>query len=517
MPVTGGRTYVTRFAEMRRLDEVTIREHGVPGLTLMEAAGRGAAEMAVGLLPAAGARVVVFAGPGNNGGDGYVVARLLAERGHDVVVGLLAPEAKVQGDARANLEAWRRRQGAVLALADTAALEAQRDALAGADLYVDAIFGTGLSAPVRSPYREAIDLLNGTGRPVLALDLPSGIDGDRGQVLGAAVRATATATFGFPKRGHYLYPGAAHTGRLGVVDIGIPAEAVRSNEPAAVLLSDEEVAPLFPRRPRDAHKGTFGHLLVVGGAPGKTGAALLAARAAQRSGAGLVTIAAPEEGRRALDAKVVEAMTESLGDDLGAAGARARELCAGKRALAVGPGLGQGPGAAALLEALLASGLPAVLDADALNLVAARPEVLSAAAAPLVLTPHPGEMARLAGTTSAEVQADRFGIAERFARERGVTLVLKGAYTLVAEPGGRIWVNPTGNPGMATGGVGDVLTGVAGALLAAGLGAGEAARLAVYAHGLAGDLAGARVGETALGASDVVEGLADVWRRWERS
>jgi NAD(P)H-hydrate epimerase len=510
------RVYVTSSAEMRRLDEATIRDHGVPGLTLMERAGTAAADVALTML-SPGARVVVLAGPGNNGGDGYVVARRLAERGHEVHVYLLAPEAKTKGDARTNLDAWRSMGGAVIEAATASAFAAHRSDLRSCHLYVDALFGTGLSDEVRSPYREAIELMNREGHPVVSLDIPSGVDGDRGHVLGVAVRATATVTFGFPKRGHYLFPGADHVGRLSIADIGIPDAAVRAHEPRAVLLSDDEVESLLPQRPRDAHKGTFGHLLIVGGAAGKTGAALLAARAAHRSGVGLVTAAAPREGQRALDAKVVETMTESLGDEAGAGAARVLTLSSGKRALAIGPGLGQGEGANLLMRAVMVSArLPTVLDADALNALAVDPTPLKEARAPLVLTPHPGEMARLASVPLADVQADRFGVAERFAEEYGVTVVLKGAYTLIAEPSGRTWVNPTGNPGMATGGMGDVLTGVIGALLAQGLPAAEAARFGVYAHGLAGDLASERVGQVGLLASDVIDALPLVWRRWER-
>jgi NAD(P)H-hydrate epimerase len=513
-----GRVYITTFAEMRKLDVVTIHERGVAGLVLMENAGRGAAETALELLPhGRPARVAIVAGPGNNGGDGYVVARHLAGRGHDARVYLVAPPAKVKGDARSNLDSWRQMGGVAVDASAPGALAGRREELSDCDLIVDALFGTGLVSEVGPPYREAIEILNALGVPVLSLDLPSGVDGDRGQILGAAVRATATVTFGFPKRGHYLFPGAAQVGRLTVVDIGIPAEVVRANPPPCALVTEEEVRGLLPSRRRDAHKGTFGHLLVVGGGAGKTGAAWMAARAALRSGVGLATIAATREGQRALDAKVIESMTESFGDELDeAAAARILELCEGKDALAIGPGLGLAPKAGLLLGDILEScPVPVVLDADALTAVAAHPSALDAAQTPVVLTPHPGEMARMLGCSTADVQADRLGVSERFAREHEVTVVLKGAYTVIAEPSGRTWVNPTGNPGMATGGMGDVLTGIIGALLAQGLEPHEAARLGAYAHGLAGDAVSERVGETALVATDVIEALPEIWRRWE--
>lgn len=510
--------YLTTFAQMRRLDEAAIQEHKIPGLALMENAGRAAAEVARGMLADAGktgcATVAVLAGPGNNGGDGYVVARHLHGWGERCVVYLLAPEAKVAGDARTNLEAWRGLGGIVVDATAPGALALLLDSLREADLVVDALFGTGLAQEVRSPYREAIDVINGLGRPVLALDIASGLCGDRGRVLGVAVRASATVTFGFAKRGHYLYPGAAHTGALHVVDIGIPDTVTAAHQPTCSLMRAEDAQLLLPRRARDAHKGTFGHVLVLAGGAGRTGAALLAARAAYRSGAGLVTIAAPQSSRGTLDAKVVEVMTESVGDTLDrAAAGRILELCAGKDALVLGPGLGTGRDVAGLLRALLpALDCPTVLDADALTVLADDLGLFADTHAPLLLTPHPGEMARLAALTTAEIQGDRLGHAEGFARTHGVTLVLKGAGTVVAEPSGRLWLNTSGNPGMATGGAGDVLCGVLAALLAAKLPSAEAARLGVYAHGAAGDLARETQGEMGLIAGDLVEALPRVWQ-----
>lgn len=516
-----GRTpprHVASNAEMRWLDERTITSGRVSGRVLMERAGAGASRVAQAMLARRGfttnARVEVIAGAGNNGGDGYVVARLLRAAGHTVTVRLLVDAERVRGDAALQLEAWRACGGTVSDGRD--GLVQAEYALAKADLVVDAIFGTGLNQEVREPFRGAILRINASGRPTLALDIPSGVDGDRGEVLGVAVRADETVSFAFPKRGHYLFPGAALTGRLHVADIGLPEDVVAERPPACRLITEADARARLPARPRDAHKGTFGHVLVVGGDVGRTGAALLAGQAAGRSGAGLVTLASTEEGRRALDAKVVEAMTESVGERFDARALPALlSLVRTRDALVLGPGLGQGDGVSAMLREFLgALQIPTVLDADALNVVARDLSMLDAVAAPLVLTPHPGEMARLCGASAQDVQRDRMGVASTFARAHGVCVVLKGAYTVVAAPDGALFVNTTGNAGLATGGSGDVLAGILGALLASGVDALGAALLAVYAHGAAGDVAAARVGQVGLVAHDVVLALPEVWKSW---
>jgi NAD(P)H-hydrate epimerase len=514
--------YATSAAEMRALDAATIAG-GTPGIVLMEHAGRGAADVArrmLSAMPLHGRppRVAVIAGPGQNGGDGFVVARLLAGDGAGCRVYLVAPDEKIHGDARTNLDRWSVMGGAAIDVSAADALAQHRDWLASCDLIIDAIFGTGLEDMVRSPYREAIEMLGTLDRPILALDIASGIDSDRGRVMGAAVRAQATVTFGFSKRGHYLYPGAAHTGALHIVDIGIPDAVVRSHAPVSTLFDEARARDVTPHRSPDSHKGTFGHLLVVAGGAGRTGAALLAARAAHRSGVGLVTIAAPQAGRVALDAKVVETMTESLGDTLDAdAAARVLSLASG-RALAIGPGLGTSDEARAFVMSVL-RGLEtaAVADADALTALAHHLDELKTLRAPLILTPHPGEMARLLGTTSTTVQSDRVVVAAQFARAHNLVLVLKGACTVVADPRGATTLHTAGNAGMATGGSGDVLTGIIGALLAQRLAPADAARLGVYIHGTAGDAARERVGETALIGSDIVDALPAAWRAIERT
>ncbi|MEO8602297.1 MAG: NAD(P)H-hydrate dehydratase, partial [bacterium] len=499
-------------AEMRALDAATIAA-GTPGHVLMERAGQGAVRVLLEAFPPLrrkGRRVLVVAGKGNNGGDGFVVARLLRARGLVVEVVLLADVAAVSGDAARNLNAWRRGRGRIVEISDAGGLAQLAASAARADLIVDAIFGTGLNSPVQGLPAQAIELINGCGVPVLAIDIPSGLDADTGLPLGSCVQAAATATFGFAKIGQALYPGAELCGRLAVVDIGLLPAAIAAAPPRAALLDAAQVGRLVPRRRRDAHKGNAGHVLIIAGSFGKTGAAQLAARAAGRVGAGLVTIVAPASLYPIYAAGVLEAMTEAVDDDGGCirfAPDRLTALVAGKAAVVIGPGVGTHAGAADTVDWLLANlRVPLLLDADALTLVARRLDRLRATAAPTVLTPHPGEMSRLTGADTASVQADRAGVARRFAAERGCTLLLKGARTVIADAAGALWINPTGNPGMASGGMGDVLAGAIGGLLAQGLSVSEAARLGAYVHGMVADRIAAD-GEIGLLASDIIGGL----------
>lgn len=500
-------------AAMRELDRRTIEETGLPGAVLMENAGRGAAGIIMArfaeLFPGP---VAVFCGRGNNGGDGFVVARHLREAGWTVEVFLLAERADVTGDAALMLKCFAASGGEVTAVADPRQVTALASGRAYA-LCVDAIFGTGLGRKPEGLAAAAVDWLNCQPAPVVALDLPTGVDADTGRIPGRAVKASLTVTFAFPKVGLYSYPGAACAGEVISVPIGIPG-VIAGSAPDKVLLVDAgEARTRLPRRPLDGHKGTFGHLLAVAGSPGKSGAAALTATAGLRGGAGLVTLGCPGAVQAAVAAQVPEVMTAVLEEESGALCAAAAPalaaLCAGKQALAVGPGLGTADGTGDLVRQLLAgSELPAVVDADALNHLAGHLDVLAARAGrATILTPHPGEMARLCGRDTAEIQADRLRIARDFARTHGVVLVLKGARTLTAVPDGRVFINATGNAGMASGGMGDVLTGLIGALLAQGLPAEDAAVLGTYLHGLAGDRLAARMGCAGLLAGDLLTEL----------
>ncbi|MEJ2201918.1 MAG: NAD(P)H-hydrate dehydratase [Desulfuromonadaceae bacterium] len=501
-------------AQVRELDRQAIEDLGMPGVVLMENAGRGAAEVLhrryAELFPGP---LLILAGKGNNGGDGFVMARHLANWGWRVQTLVLATAEAVTGDAAINLAVLRHSDGDVIFVPDEETLNAALAAAGGSRLLVDALFGTGLSSKVRGVYARAIEWVNGSGLPVLAVDISSGVDATSGRVLGAAIRADLTVTFVCLKIGQVVYPGVGCGGHLEVVDIGMPA-TVLADAPDSLALIDRAMAvALAPARPPTGHKGTFGHLLVVAGSVGKIGAAALTAEGGLRMGCGLVTLASPFSCQQVLAVKLTEIMTAGLDELEGTLSLRAldqiRSLWAGKQALAIGPGLGQAEETVALVRRLVhGCPVPLVIDADGLNALGSRPEWLRQCAdLRAVLTPHPGEMARLTGTSVAEVEADRIGVARRFASDYGVTLVLKGARTLIAGADGRIWVNPSGNPGMASGGMGDALTGMIAGLLAQGLAPQEAAVLGVYLHGLAADRLAKHCGNAGLFASDLLREL----------
>ncbi len=501
--------------EMRRLDRRAIDTLGIPGAALMENAGRGAVPHIIRLLPRGGrgARVVVVCGKGGNGGDGFVVARHLKQRGARVAVWLAARPEEITGDAAGKLAALRRAGLRPVVIADERALA---ESLGDADVVVDALLGTGTQGAPRGTTAAAITAINASQRSVVALDIPSGLPADGGPPPGPAVHADVTTTFAAFKRGLVTGPGLDWAGRVVVVDIGIPDAEVRRGI-TTFLLEASDVATHVPRRPHHAHKGTYGRLLIVAGSVGKTGAAALAARAAMRSGAGLVTVATAASQQPIVATLVLEAMTEPVPETAARSIAlKARELldelAEARDAAAVGPGLGLDAETQTLAREL-AHDLrrPLVLDADALTALAGHLDTLRGAPAPRCLTPHPGELARMLGRSVADVERDRIETARAFATTYGVHLVLKGAGTVIADPDGHVSINPTGNPGMASGGTGDVLTGILGALFARGLGPRAAAQTAVYLHGLAGDLAAARVGEEALIASDVITALADAF------
>jgi len=500
--------------EMRRVDQRAVRELGIPGATLMENAGRGAAERIVATLPSLGlgrrgVRVVIVCGKGGNGGDGFVVARHLKRAGHRVQVFLVAVPDELRGDAAGKYRELAPRGIRVHVLGDAAPLAR---ALGDAELVVDALLGTGARGVPGPAIARAIGLINNAGRPVVALDAPSGLPADGEPPEGPVVRAALTTTFAGVKRGLVVGQGPDHAGRVEVVDIGVPADEVARGIDTFVLEA-ADVAAHFPPRARDGHKGDYGHLLLVAGSVGKTGAAALAARAAMRAGAGLVTVATAAAAQPAVAALLLEAMSEPLPQtEAGSVALKARErlndLVQRRDALAVGPGLGLDEDTQALARALVfESERPCVVDADALSALAGHLARLAGAPAARCLTPHPGEMARMLGVSIADVQRDRIRTVRQFATEWAVYVVLKGAVSVIGAPDGTVLLNPTGNPGMASGGTGDVLTGVLGAFLARGLAPADALASAVYLHGLAGDIAAARQGQESLIASDVIDAL----------
>ncbi|PWU17056.1 MAG: bifunctional ADP-dependent NAD(P)H-hydrate dehydratase/NAD(P)H-hydrate epimerase [Candidatus Rokuibacteriota bacterium] len=497
-------------ADMRAVDARAIADLGIPGPRLMENAGAGATHLiAREFRPIRGRRVVVLCGKGNNGGDGFVVARRLKSQGAAVQLFLVGRRQDVAGDAAIARDRWSGRIAELVADSDLGPLARE---LGRTELIVDALLGTGLTGPARGLTARVIDMVNEAGHPVVSLDVPSGLPSDDGTVLGPTVRASFTPTFVGYKRSLVLQPGAAYAGRVRVVDIGIPRDE-GDRGIATFLLEEPDIRRHFPARAVDAHKGSFGHVLVIAGSLGKTGAAALAGRSALRSGAGLCTIATPASQQPVVASLGMEYMTEPLAETAGQAlslGARSRvlELASRVDAVALGPGISMDPETQELVRALVVEvARPMVIDADALNALAGHLEILERVAAPRVLTPHPGEMARLLGASIAEVQADRLETVRRFCTHSRAALALKGAGTVIGGPDGRVFINPTGNPGMASGGSGDVLTGMSGAFLARGLDAVTALQAACFIHGLAGDFACAEHGEEGLIAGDIVNAI----------
>ena len=505
---------VLTVREIRDLDRRAIEETGIPGLVLMENAALAVAD-AIGERFAAAEHVGILCGPGNNGADGLAVARQLDARGYRVTVLQAAFGREASADARA--------QRAILAalgveVTDLAAGAgpASLAALGGADVVVDALFGSGLSRPLEGDAARLCEALSALGPPVVAVDLPSGLDGDRGQPIGPHVRATLTVTFAAPKPALVLPPACDSCGELVVGDLGHRLDEGGGPGALHLLVGEELARTIVPREP-DAHKGSYGHVLIVAGSRGKGGAAVLAARASVTGGAGLTTVAAPAELLPALVVACPEAMGVALaGGPEGAIGEgdvdRLLAAAEERTTVAVGPGLGRAPGTAAAIRRFVAAvERPLVLDADGLDAFAGRLDELAGRRAPSVLTPHPGELGKLLGRPAAEIQAARLESAREAARRSGAVVVLKGRRSVIATPDGEAWVNPTGNPGMASGGSGDVLTGLLAARLAQGEEAAHASCLAVYWHGAAGDLARIRGGGPAVPAGALVATLGRAW------
>ncbi len=497
---------------MQQLDRQTIDRFGIPGLELMERAGRHVADIVAARFAGPGLRsALIFAGKGNNGGDGFVVARLLAASGWSVALAILASAEEYSGDARSNLDRLPR-SVELHTFSNTSAKELH-DLSQNKDVIIDAIFGTGLKSALSGIYADAVGIINAAGKPVVAVDIPSGVDATTGKTCGNAVKASITVTFGIAKLGHILYPGAEYAGEIIVTDIGIPPELLET-APGVEYVDMTFAAGLLLQREKTDHKGSCGHTLIIAGSCGKSGAAAMAANSAMRSGAGLVTLAVPCSIHPVIELKTTEVMTVPLPESTSGTLALTsldgiRKLLEGKDAAAVGPGLGLHDETKTVARKIvLTAGVPLVVDADALNALAEDISILRTSTSPaLILTPHPGEMARLAGVSIAAIEADRIKAAESFARGYNCYLILKGARTVIAAPDGRLAVNGSGNPGMASGGMGDVLTGVITALLAQGYPPFEACCLGVFCHGLAGDMAAEEKGELGLVATDVQEML----------
>jgi NAD(P)H-hydrate epimerase len=508
------------------MDHLTIQEIGIPGIVLMENAARGATRIFLDHFhPPENAHVVLLCGRGNNGGDGYVMARYLHQAGLKITVIVLSEIEKISGDALLNLDIIRRINLEIQAITNETAWDKCRQMIGTCDFIVDGILGTGLNTPVKGFYGQIIEEVNTSNKPVMAIDIPSGINADTGQVMGKAIKADLTVTFGFPKLGQLIFPGANFVGRLARIHIGIP-DAVANRVPASYqLIEPHDFIDLLNTGKRDIHKGNRGHLLILSGSTGKTGAATLTALGALRAGAGLVTLGIPESLNPILEDKLTEAMTFPLPET--AAGSLSleaeneiKQLMEGKTALALGPGLSTNDETAALVRRIVGrSPLPMVIDADGLNALSRDPKVLTHCKERTILTPHPGEMGRLAGLNSPDIQSDRVGTALKYVEEHGCFLVLKGARTLVAEPDGNLYINPTGNPALSSGGSGDVLTGLIGGFLARGWPMIKAAIGGVYMHGLAADLLAEDMGQTGILAGELLDALPELMaalsrRKW---
>ena len=488
--------YLVTADEMRAFDNASINVFGIQGVVLMENAGRSTfLEIAERFgLSLDGLKVSVLAGPGNNGGDGFVIARYLINHGANVKTYLLSPRSRTRGDALTNLNILSAMGGSIIELSDSPPDSEAAMHWMQSDILIDAILGTGLKSEVRSPFKEAINLVNQSQGYVVSVDIPSGLNSDTGQIMGCAVRAHLTVTYGFRKLGMAVHPGKDLCGDVKVIDICIPRSLAEKNPPPAQLVGRSDAKAYFNLRvDQNAHKGTYGHALVVGGSPGKTGAPVMAARAASRIGAGLVTLAAPEALNQIFENKLTEEMTvcvqsDSRGQWTKDSVSGVKQSLIGKDCIIVGPGLSVSPSATRIVETiLLESECPVVVDADGLNCITGNLEILEKRSENVIFTPHPGEMARLTGLSTEQIQKNRIDIARKFANEWNIWLVLKGAATIIASPSGQIFVNSSGNSWMASGGQGDALSGIIGGLLAQGLTVQETLTFGVFLHGMIAD------------------------------
>lgn len=510
---------IVSTAEMREIDRVTSQRFAVPSPTLMENAGAAVAEFVISKYPSA-ERIGVICGKGNNGGDGFVAARRLHGAGKGVRIVLLAEPSELRGDAA---EMYAKLPVAPIIVRSGEELKReQARAVFESAVLLDAILGTGFKPPVSGLYAEAIRLLNASSAPVVAVDIPSGADADvMGEQTGTVARADAVVTFTGPRLAHIF--GRLTDGPTLIAPIGSPDEAIVSSLQLN-LITAREIVPLIGPRPLAANKGNFGHVLVVGGSLGKAGSAAMAGMAVLRSGAGLSTIATPKSVLSTVAGFHPEVMTEPLdetndGTISTSASERMNALIKGMTVLAIGPGISRNPETSEFVRNLVMKcKTPLVLDADGLNAFEDRAGDLNGQGRSIVITPHPGEMARLAASTIAAVQRDRTNVARTFAREHELIVVLKGHRTLIAQPDGTVWVNTTGNPGMATGGTGDILTGMVAGLIAQNpQHITEAVIAAVHLHGLAGDAARESMGEHSLVATDLIRALPEAFRRVRES
>jgi len=509
--------------QMKEVDRTAIEEIGIPGPVLMENAGAQIANALKMRFPRLRhEKIVIVAGKGNNGGDGLVVARHLTNLGCRPQVLLLGAKSDVKGYAAINLGIAERTGIPIQEIVSEQDWKKREKILGQASLIVDAIFGTGLLKPAEGLFARAIDDINRAEGFKLAVDVPSGLSSDHFELIGPAIKAHLTVALAAPKICHIFPPAEELVGELLVADISIPGYLLEEGKFKLELVEEKTILPFLRKRKKDSHKGTYGHLLAVAGSLGKTGAAVLAGRAALKTGAGLVTVATPRAALPSIARSMMELMTEPLaetreGTISAEAVAGAVKLMKGKDALLLGPGISINPSTIQFVSGLLARAKgPVVIDADGLNILALRPALLPDLPQPTILTPHPGEFARLCGLSLKAIFSEKLRLAPEFASKYGVFLVLKGYRTLVASPDGRVFVNPTGNPGMATGGSGDVLSGLIASLIIQEKDVLGSVLAAVYLHGLSGDIAATKTGERALIAGDLIRYLPQAFKRLER-
>jgi NAD(P)H-hydrate epimerase len=491
--------------QVREIDRSAIEDYKIPGLVLMENAGRSAAQLITNNY-AEVKNIAVFSGIGNNGGDGFVIARHLVSKGFNTTTFICGDEKKYEGDALLNYKSLNNMGAKIVTLKEKLPHNLQ------CDLIVDCIFGTGLDRKVKGFYNQLIEFLNGRPAPILSVDIPSGLDANSGKPHGCCIKADVTVTFALPKTGTVIYPGIDYCGDLYVSSITTPA--ILENNIDVELISALDIRPLIHTRNKDTHKGTYGHLFIIAGSAGKSGASTLSATGALRIGTGLVTAGVPESLNPVIEEQLTEAMTEPLPETKNGLLAnnslkKALEVLSDKKtALAIGPGISTSKQTGSFLIKLLGQcNVPVVIDADAITLISKNLNILKNLKIPVILTPHPGEMARLVGKKNKEIQENRINISRDFSRKFGVYLVLKGARTVISTPAGKVFINPTGNPGMATGGMGDVLTGIIGGLLAQGYNAENSCKIGVFVHGLAGDIACEEISDSGFLATELADNI----------
>ncbi|NLN40847.1 MAG: NAD(P)H-hydrate dehydratase [Clostridiales bacterium] len=512
--------YVTTPEEMRKIDNRAIEEFGIPGTVLMENAAIRTVDVIQEQYPALidGGKVIVLAGCGNNGGDGLAIARHLMLRGVKTQVFTFFAEDKFAGDAKLNLDIYKRLGGHIELVTCEEDIKKLEQGIWQANLVVDSIIGTGIARDIEGLIYKSVDMVNKSSTPVVAVDIPSGINGKDGKVMGIAIKSKHTVSFGYPKRGHILYPGREYTGRLHVVPISLPKDSAQAIGVKAFTLDDGELAQNLKERPRQGHKGTFGKVGVIAGSLGMAGAASLTSMAALRGGVGLVTLACPASLVSILQSKMTQVMCYPLQDKQQGyltvdAIPALKDFLRDKDVLAIGPGLGSKCDALEIIRYIFREfDISIVMDADALNHISKDKKLLSSYRGSIVITPHPGEMARLTGKSIDEIVVSPIETAAAFAKEMGVIVLLKGAASVVAHPEGSIYINFSGNAGMGTGGSGDVLTGLVAALIAQGYTPYEAAVYGCYIHGRAGDYARDKWGETGMVAGDILNELPLVFK-----